>query len=81
MITVTAAPTGLTLIRGLNPRYNPTRLLASTADFAALEFDYFERNHEEFLRTIPNHRSAIQAFCQNTPVQSIVLSGVATPSR
>lgn len=81
VITVTAAPTGLTLIRGLNPGYDPTRLLASTAEFAALGFDYFERNREEFLRTMPNHRSAIQAFCQNTPVQSMALSGVAMPSR
>jgi predicted O-methyltransferase YrrM len=81
VITVTAAPTGLTLIHGLNPGYHPTRLLASTAEFAALEFDYFERNREEFLRTMPNHRSAIQAFCQNTPVQSIASSGVEMPSR
>ena len=81
MITVTAAPTGLTLIRGLNPGYDPTRLLASTAEFAALEFEYFERNREEFLRTMPNHRSAIQAFCQNTPVQSMASRGVAMPSR
>lgn len=81
VITVTAAPTGLTLIRGLNPAYDPARLRASTAGFAALEFDYFERNRGEFLRTMPNHRSAIQAFCQNTPVQSIASSGDAMPSR
>ena len=81
MITVTAAPTGLTLIRGLHPGYDATRLPVSTAEFAALEFDYFERNHEEFLQTMPNHRSAIHAFCQNTPVQSTASSGVAMPSR
>jgi len=81
VVTVTAAPAGLTLIRGLNPRYDPTQLLACTAEFAALEFDYFERHRQEFLRTMPNHRSAIQAFCQNTPVQSIASSGVAMPSR
>jgi hypothetical protein len=81
VITVTAAPTGLTLIRRLNPGNDATRLLASTAEFAALELDYFERNREEFLQTIPNHRSAVQAFCQNTPVQSTASSGVAMPSR
>jgi len=80
VVTVTAAPTGLTLIRGLNPGYDATRLLACTAEFAALEFDSFERNRKEFLRTIPNHRSAIQAFCQNTPVQSMASIGVAMPS-
>jgi len=78
VITVTTAPTGLTLIRGLNPKYHAT-LPASTAAFA-LEFGYFERNREEFLRTMPNHRSAIQAFCQNTPVQSMASIGVAMPS-
>ena len=49
--------------------------------FAALEFDDFERTREGFLRTIPNHRAAIQGFCQKTPVQSITSAGAAMPSR
>ena len=81
VVTVTAAPTGLTLIRGLHPEHDPTQLLASCAAFATLEFDYFERNREQFLRTMPNRRSAIQAFCQKTPVQSIASRGAAMPSR
>lgn len=80
VITVTAPPTGLTLIRGLDPGYDPTPLLVSAAEFAPLEFDYFERNREEFLRTMPNHRSAIQAFCQNMPVQSMASIGAKMPS-
>ena len=79
--TVTAAPTGLTLLRGLDPAYDHAALLASAGEFAALEFSYFEQHREEFLRLLPNHRPAIQAFCQNTPVQSITLSGVAIASR
>jgi hypothetical protein len=78
--TVTAAPSGLTLIRGLDPGRDHTQLLACTAELAALEFDYFERNREEFLRTMPNDRSAIQAFCQKTPVQSIASTGSVMPS-
>jgi hypothetical protein len=81
VFTVTAGPTGLTLIRGLDPGRDSARLPASTAAFAALEFDYFERNRGEFLRTLPNHRSAIQAFCQKTPVQSIASTGAEIPSR
>jgi hypothetical protein len=81
VVTVTAAPTGLTLIRGLDPGRDPTRLLAATAAFATLEFDYFVRNRGEFLRTMPNHRLAIQAFCQKMPVQSIASTGSAMPSR
>jgi len=64
MITVAAAPTGLTLIRGLDPARDSRSLLAHAAPFAALEFDYFERHHEEFLRLVPNHRAAIEGFCQ-----------------
>jgi hypothetical protein len=81
MVTVTTAPTGLTLIRGLDPRSEQSRLFAGAAEFAALEFDYFDRHHEEFLTLIPNHRAAVEAFCQNTPVQSIRSSGASILSR
>ena len=81
MVTVTAAPTGLTLVRGLDPGYDRSQLLASTAGFAAMEFEYCERHREEFLRTIPNHRPTVEAFCQKTPVQSMASSGVAIASR
>jgi len=64
MVTVTAAPTGLTLVRGLHPEYGHSRLLAHTPEFAALDFNYFERHRGEFLCTIPNHRPAVEAFCQ-----------------
>jgi hypothetical protein len=81
MVTVTAAPTGLTLVRGLDPEYDHSRLLAFAAEFVTLEFEYFERHREEFLRTIPNQRSAVLDFCQNTPVQSMASSGVVISSR
>ena len=81
MATVTAAPTGLTLIRGLDPLYDHASLPGSTAGFRALEYDHFARHREEFLRTIPNHRDAVEAFCQKTPVQSMVSSGVVMRSR
>ena len=81
IVTVPAAPTGLSLIRGFNPRCHPAGLLASAADFRSLAYDYFARHHQEFLRTIPNQRAAVEAFCQKTPVQSMVSSGVAMPQR
>jgi hypothetical protein len=79
-VTVTAAPSGLSLIRGFDPARRPASR-AGCDEFAALGFDYFERNRDRFLRTIPNVRSAIQAFCQKTPVQSIASTGASMPSR
>jgi hypothetical protein len=81
IITVTAAPTGLTLVRGLDSEYDHSPLLTSTTEFAELEFQYFEQHREEFLRTLANDRSAIQTFCQKTPVQSTASSGVVIPAR
>jgi hypothetical protein len=62
--TVTAAPSGLTLIRGLAPERHYSAPDGSISTFAGLEFDYFERHRGEFLRTIPNRREAVAAFCR-----------------
>jgi len=80
IVTVLTAPTGLTLIRKFGLAQDDAGTPGSIDEFKALEFDYFERNQQEFLRTIPNQRPAVDAFCQNTPVQSIASSGVAMPS-
>ena len=64
IVTVTTAPTGLTLIRGLNPEHHQSTLDGSISDFAGLEFDYFERHRGEFLETILNCREAVAAFCR-----------------
>jgi len=63
LITVAVAPTGLTLIRGLDSARDHTSLLADAQPFTALEFDYFERHREEFLRLVPNHRPLMEGFC------------------
>ena len=81
MITVATAPTGLTLIRHCDCERDNTSILERIAEFAGLDFDYFERHCTEFLALMPNERSVVQAFCQYTPVQSIVRSGAVIPSR
>lgn len=81
VVTVTTAPGGLTLIRGLNPQFEHPRLRDRTAGFVALGFEYFEQHREEFLRTISNQRASVEAFCQNTPVQSMDSNGAVIPSR
>jgi len=81
LITVETAPTGLTLVRGLNADYNSTWLHGCLAEFAALDMDFFERHRADFLGAVPNHRGLVEAFCQKTPVQSILSSGSAIRSR
>lgn len=79
--TVLTAPTGLTLIRGFDPKYDHSQQDQYVAEFRDLDYDYFEQYRHEFLRTIPNHFSAVEAFCQKTPVQSIRSRAVTMPSR
>ena len=79
--TVAAGPSGLTLIRELNPQFDHSPVRGQTEPFAELEFDYFERHRDAFLETIPNQRAAVAAFCQNTPVQSTDSSGSVMPAR
>jgi predicted O-methyltransferase YrrM len=64
MVTVTAPPTGLTLIRGLRRGCDAAPVRAVTADYLRLRFDDFERGRGRFLATIPNQRAAVEAFCQ-----------------
>ncbi len=80
-VTVETAPTGLTLIRGWDPNRSVAPPSDRVAEFAALDFDYFERHSPEFLEPVPNDRAAVEAFCQNTPVQSIRSSGSVIFSR
>ena len=68
--TVMTAPTGLTLVRGLDcGRHRLDRI--HEREIAALDFSYFEQHADEFLSPIPNHRDVVEAFCQKMPAQSI----------
>ena len=64
MVTVTTAPSGLTLIRGLDAERRPSAPDDSISTFARLEFDYFELHRNEFLRTILNRREPVADFCR-----------------
>jgi hypothetical protein len=81
MITLQAAPTGLTLISGFDPARadNPADLAAHIRDFAGLGWDYFSEHHVNFLELAPNRREVVSSFCQKTPVQSIGWMGVKIP--
>ena len=76
MVTVETAPTGLTLMRTAGPHALPP-----IDDFLALDYEYFERHHAEFLGLVPNDRDTVVSFCQKTPVQSISSRGAEMPSR
>jgi hypothetical protein len=81
MVTVATAPSGLTLLRGLDAQYNHSQLFTLVENFAVLEFEYFEAHRGEFLRTIPNHPRVVQDFCQKMPVQSMPESESVMHSR
>jgi hypothetical protein len=79
-ITVATAPAGLTLIRGLDSSRHHSLPADSIETYAALDFDYFLQHHDDFLGAVANDRAVVEAFCQNTPVQSIVSKGMSIPS-
>jgi hypothetical protein len=79
VVTVLTAPTGLTLIRGLDPENRHTPDPDCLSEIASLDFTYFEEHAGEFVGAIANQREAVEAFCQDTPVQSILSSGVEIP--
>ncbi|MBN9661660.1 MAG: class I SAM-dependent methyltransferase [Acidobacteria bacterium] len=65
MLTLTAAPTGLTLIRGfgaspLTPKPDERVLRA----FIDMDWAHFQTHSGQFLQLAPNRRSTIQSFCQ-----------------
>ena len=79
--TVLTAPTGLTLVRRLDGGRRQRADPALVREVAALDFSYFEQHANRFLGAIPNQRGAVEAFCQNTPVQSISWSAAEIPCR
>jgi hypothetical protein len=74
IVTITAPPAGLTLIRGLRPTEAPAieARLRQARDYARLDWGHFEAHHDDFLNLAPNDRLTIQSFCQKTPVQSMI---------
>lgn len=79
MITVRTAPTGLTLIRNLDPEWAQRE--GAGREPAPLDWDYYVRHHAEFLGLAPNDREVVESFCQKTAVQSTGSRGVEIPSR
>lgn len=57
-ITVPAAPTGLTLVRGFDGA------LDGPPPAGGLDWAYYQRHHREFLHLVPNTPEAVQDFLQ-----------------
>lgn len=66
ILTIRAAPTGLTLIRGLGTKGAavPGPDEGQVRRYAGLDWSYFEAHHGEFLNLAPNDRTTVQSFCQ-----------------
>ncbi|MGJ5819788.1 class I SAM-dependent methyltransferase [Paludibaculum fermentans] len=66
ILTVPAAPTGLTLIRGFGGEGSPFPDLdpMELNRFLHLDWTYFRDNHQHFLNLAPNELSTLQSFCQ-----------------
>lgn len=64
--TVLTAPSGLTMIRNLNPAAARDGLTSLVREFAALPWEYFAAHHRQFLAPIPNDRAAVVGWLRST---------------
>lgn len=63
LITIRTAPSGLTLIRQLNPSRARSGAEAAALDqFRKLPWEYYQQHRNQFLDTIPNDRGAIGSW-------------------
>jgi methyltransferase family protein len=64
MVIVPTAPTGLCLVRGLDPsnRELEQQLAEITAEYMDLNFDYYLAHRDEMPDQIPNDREAVKAW-------------------
>ena len=63
VITIRTYPTGLTLIRRLNPsRERPEAEVEAVRRFQELPWGYYTQHREAFLQTIPNERGAVLSW-------------------
>lgn len=60
LVTVRTGPSGLTLIRGLNPSRKRSQAdLEAFGWFRELPWEYYKKHRNDFLETIPNVRGAV----------------------
>ncbi len=64
VLTIPAAPTGITLLRGFGARQTATPDGALLSRIAALDWPYFEQHHTRFLNLGLNEQAALHSFCQ-----------------
>lgn len=77
LITVRTGPSGLTLIRRLNPmRKRSKEEIEVLARFQELPWEYYIRHRAEFLETIPNERDAVVSWLRNRVYDQHCNSGV-----
>jgi len=68
LITVRTGPSGLTLIRQLNPAWKRSRAdIGAIEQFRDLPWEYYKQHRKEFLETIPNERSAVSGWLSRLP--------------
>ncbi len=60
VVTIPTAPSGLTLIRGLDPCWCPDRDVIRS--FIELPWEYYAAHAGEWLRTVPNRRPAVAGW-------------------
>lgn len=66
LITVRTGPSGLTLIRGLDPSHaGSEEEFEALGRFRALPWEYYKEHRSEFLETIPNQRDAVVSWISN----------------
>jgi len=77
LITVRTGPSGLTLIRRLNPsRRRSKEEIEALTQFQELPWEYYKRHRNEFLETIPNERDAVERWLRNRVYDQHCNSGV-----
>jgi Methyltransferase domain len=63
LITVRTGPSGLTLIRRLNPSHARSKAeIEALGRFEELPWEHYKRHRHEFLETIANERSAVASW-------------------
>ena len=72
VITVRTGPSGLTLIRCLNPSRKESQAdTKAIARFRELPWEYYKQHRNEFLETIPNEREALAGWLSGRERQPI----------
>ena len=77
LITIRTGPSGLTLIRRLDPSHaRSEEEIEALGRFRELPWEYYKQHRGEFLETIPNQREAVVSWLANRTYDQHCNSGV-----